>query len=1079
MTILCITGAPIPAIYQMVDLLQQGGMVDAIGLDRQPALTLQGWHEHVLARTDGEQADNPGRLWDRLAAELFLANIDTPLWGWGDHRSAKLLNYWSAFEPALRFVLLCETPRQAIARSIVEPDGGNNLEAVLSDWLATHQALLRFHLRNTQRSVLLWAQDTTQEPATALQLISKKWALTLKMVEASDASTVEPVTGYALAEYLAAEAVAHFPEVGSLQQELEACIPCLISDAEVAEKVISSEQGFQGLIQSFRSLVIERQALSTLRTKAQELHEQLSDAQQRASCLEELEQQLALTVAATDQMQDGISKLKSEKTELAHQNTNLMAALDTEMLTLTQVREELCSAISEANFLSLQLTHARNEAEGLKVARLEIEVRCSTLEKECGLEKDTRARLEASLFETRQEASVLLGQLHETQEQLESYFTQLTDAEKILASLTQNHDHERKTREELQAQRDALLTQQQTLTGACDALAQEKRQLASYLEAETRAKLEVVTQRDLLSEEKKTLMAARDALTQENIRLQELILGETRANAHLHAEKSSLAAERRSLISARESLETEKRQLAALLQTEVQEKNNALAQVETLSQEKQQFSTWLGHEKKSKEEILGQCNLLSTEVDSLKAECRKLQSNNEQLDKSLEAKVTSNGEAAAQHDQLAREKVKLASELQNVRDESKQFLVQLQQAQEELEVQHQKQQTLEEQIKAAASRWQRMLERNPAYCDFDSIQIVTEPTKQSPKTVWKVVNLETAGRRFDRLEFFTVMAQGVAGIGLERKPNTATPLLRWPVAAEKIGYVLALPVGDVEILKGQFSLISELSTSDWDLLQSLSKVLLARPGNISDSLAKSLHKHRQLLERMPAALRFDTVKLLRQQTNPDYEHLWLRLTNLSFGNERWASFEFRLACAKADGRPFGQQPKLEFPVAARSVLHSWYEESDDDFGSKLELRFSLPNNVDTQVWSRLSKLDGQLIIALLSNLPNILTLLQGANALTHRPVEEWQTMSVHMLRALKRLLLPAPPAKPAAAAPAPAPAPTPAESKGQADAIDLTAGQLRASESAKESPKPVRSSITPSRKKPAANRKSASKVELT
>ena len=79
MTILCITGAPAPALQHVAQALQQAGMAQPRSLDRQPPITLQDWHGRVLARASADEAHEPGRMWEQLATDLFLANIDVPL----------------------------------------------------------------------------------------------------------------------------------------------------------------------------------------------------------------------------------------------------------------------------------------------------------------------------------------------------------------------------------------------------------------------------------------------------------------------------------------------------------------------------------------------------------------------------------------------------------------------------------------------------------------------------------------------------------------------------------------------------------------------------------------------------------------------------------------------------------------------------------------------------------------------------------------------------------------------------------------------------------------------------------------
>jgi len=123
---------------------------------------------------------------------------------------------------------------------------------------------------------------------------------------------------------------------------------------------------------------------------------------------------------------------------------------------------------------------------------------------------------------------------------------------------------------------------------------------------------------------------------------------------------------------------------------------------------------------------------------------------------------------------------------------------------------------------------------------------------------------------------------------------------------------------------------------------------------------------------LPPVVRFDHIKLKNNQINPGYEHLWFELDNLSFGQQHWAQFEFRLACANTTTQ-FGSDPRLEFPEnTGQAPLPSWFIESNDEHGNKLELRFAQPEAMDISVWNQLGEADRHFIRALINALPNLL-----------------------------------------------------------------------------------------------------------
>jgi hypothetical protein len=158
-----------------------------------------------------------------------------------------------------------------------------------------------------------------------------------------------------------------------------------------------------------------------------------------------------------------------------------------------------------------------------------------------------------------------------------------------------------------------------------------------------------------------------------------------------------------------------------------------------------------------------------------------------------------------------------------------------------------------------------------------------------------------------------------------------------------------------------------------------------------------------ILESFPSTLRYDRVGLKREQVNPDYEHLWLRFVNLSFGGKRCPEFEFRLSCAEVRPNHFGSHPKLEFPEeSSQAPFEGWFIEAHDDFGAKLELRFALPEpSMDLAVWQRVSKNDRDFLAALIKHLPAILMNLKDAGVKLKRPWEDWIKMAGEMQRVVR------------------------------------------------------------------------------
>src|SRR5690606_3325920 len=111
------------------------------------------------------------------------------------------------------------------------------------------------------------------------------------------------------------------------------------------------------------------------------------------------------------------------------------------------------------------------------------------------------------------------------------------------------------------------------------------------------------------------------------------------------------------------------------------------------------------------------------------------------------------------------------------------------------------------------------------------------------------------------------------------------------------------------------------------------------------------------------------------------------------GDQEWTQLQYRLATVNEPGQPVGKNPRLEFPQCAQYTLKSWFAETADDRGSRLELRFAQPDAMDTEVWERLATEDQNHIAGLLSTLPMQLDDLQQAQQATTQPWEAWRSMA--------------------------------------------------------------------------------------
>ncbi len=332
--------------------------------------------------------------------------------------------------------------------------------------------------------------------------------------------------------------------------------------------------------------------------------------------------------------------------------------------------------------------------------------------------------------------------------------------------------------------------------------------------------------------------------------------------------------------------------------------------------------------------------------------------------------------------------VKLKDSLQ----ENELLLTQLMQVQEELESYYLDKTKFEKLYQDIQARWLRLARRLPGYVDFGSVEIVAfDHLSDVPSITWKVKDFAQGGVFFNEFLFQTVLQDGQPGIGLVDDVNAnaivdsaLVPKLIKPKSKQLERFV-RMGRSEFRQLVAAAAIMSQVEATAW---RDLAVPKDFDPG-FWRPLLKMLPSQFQVL---PVLLRYDQVKLKRELVNPDYEHLWLEFKGLGLGAREIPKFEIRLAAAMVQPGGFSQFPKLEIPLVDGKTkpFESWYAESQDDHGPKLELRFSLEKKVfDARVWARLEEIDRALMLRLVYAMPDALMHLESQQVAINRPWATW------------------------------------------------------------------------------------------
>ena len=384
----------------------------------------------------------------------------------------------------------------------------------------------------------------------------------------------------------------------------------------------------------------------------------------------------------------------------------------------------------------------------------------------------------------------------------------------------------------------------------------------------------------------------------------------------------------------------------------------------------------------------------------------------------------------AQKGTLESEKASMEAQLKDSLEEGELILLQLHQVQEELENYFLKYKEAEQKHDGLQYRWRQMLKRYPDYVDYEWVEARAVETKsgeagenKSTDLRWHFKGLESAGISRPSVVFETFVEAGVLGVRFKKSPTKSSgvddhgdgesvesSLIRWPDVAKDAEEIECIPAGRGEAMALRASVLRDLSSSDWGLLQLIPKIvaqaLSERPieGVDTQAVLSAARRLSDALSRLPQALRHDSIVLKKHQVNPDYEHLWFVFHNLRAGERHWPKFELRLGASNIKPGKFSQHPKIEIPLidGETKPFDSWFEESADDFGGKWELRFDLNKKIyDAGIWNELQPDERGLILALLGQLTQENPPTHSSSAVMRRDWSDWQDAFYRCAQLLK------------------------------------------------------------------------------
>ena len=180
-------GHPTSGLHQVESLLLASGMQAALPSKRDGLLPgevvdiLCQAHQCTAiedAMTEEEFSPVPtGPMWQGLALDLVMGNLQQALWGWADARNIFWLDYWATLDPHATFVMVYDHPSnalQAAAGQLVGRDIDMEIPRLLENWQAYNGAMLRFCSRHSKRCLLINARQAHKQLLNYVEQLGEK-----------------------------------------------------------------------------------------------------------------------------------------------------------------------------------------------------------------------------------------------------------------------------------------------------------------------------------------------------------------------------------------------------------------------------------------------------------------------------------------------------------------------------------------------------------------------------------------------------------------------------------------------------------------------------------------------------------------------------------------------------------------------------------------------------------------------------------------------------------------------------------------------------------------------------------------
>lgn len=395
---------------------------------RRESLSTAEFQEKIFRAYDQDPAGlstteqlSPGKIWEELAVDLFMGNMDQEAWGWADARTVWLLDFWKAFDPQICFVLIYSSPEFAVGQALMNKLATPaEIDRVITSWTAYNSEILRFYNRHPDQCLLANVAAAIHTPAQFVEQTANTLGIRIELDASyqADRSSVS-----AIASSLAKALIEDCDEAIALYRELESS-----ANLDSGSASISEAENCQAW-QDYSTLLSEIDQAVAVASELQARIEQLTHVRDEQAGL--AAEQTLLLEAAWNQMEAQVVQLQGELHQSVGEHdrqTERLTELQRQLTHLTNERDEHSRVSLERLAHIEQLTQARDEQARLAAER---QTQIEQLAVQLGDARMSLVAKQSEIVPTQpvntelmQENELLLLQLHQVQEELEHCFLQ-------------------------------------------------------------------------------------------------------------------------------------------------------------------------------------------------------------------------------------------------------------------------------------------------------------------------------------------------------------------------------------------------------------------------------------------------------------------------------------------------------------------------------------------------------------------------------------------------------------------------------------------------------------------------------